>query len=142
MIVIAIMALVVAVGVPAMFRVFQKDSLRQVVIDIVEACNQARAQAILDGTEKALVLNMQERTISAPGHEAVHIPDRVMVELVGVNFVDVKDMPSVNVRFFPNSTSDEFTIVLRSDQNEIRKISLEVVTALADVESNPAKFTH
>jgi hypothetical protein len=37
------------------------------------------------------------------------------------------------VRFHPNSTSDEFTVVLRSDQEEWRKVSLEVTTALADM---------
>ncbi len=39
------------------------------------------------------------------------------------------------MRFFPNGTCDELTLVLRSDRNEYRKISLEVTTALARVET-------
>jgi hypothetical protein len=38
------------------------------------------------------------------------------------------------VRFFPNGTCDEMTLVLRSDKNEWRTISLEVTTGLASVE--------
>ncbi len=37
------------------------------------------------------------------------------------------------VNFYPNGTCDELTIILRSDQNEWRKLSLEVTTALSTV---------
>ena len=38
------------------------------------------------------------------------------------------------MHFYGNGTSDEFTIVLTSDEHKAMKISLEVVTGLADVE--------
>lgn len=140
MIVVAIVALVVAVGVPAMFRVAEKDSLRQVVVDIVEACDATRQEAILQGSTQTLVVNQRDRTITAPGRGPVKIPERIEIEIMAVNFVDVKDLPGAPVRFFANSMSDEFTVVLRSEKNEQRRISLEIVTALADVESDPMKI--
>lgn len=141
MIVVAILALVLATGVPAMFRAAEKDSMRAVVVGIVEACHFARAQAILTGTMKELVIRPREGVVSAPGmSESVRIPERIQVELMGINFVEMQEAEEARVRFFPNSTCDEFTIVLRSDKNEWRKISLEIVTALADVESDPQKF--
>jgi prepilin-type N-terminal cleavage/methylation domain-containing protein len=142
MIVIAIMALVLAVGVPSIFRAAERDSLRAVVNGIVEACSMARAQAILSGQIQELIIRPLDGTISAPGmSEPVVIPNFVQIELLGVNFVELQTAEEARVRFFPNGTSDEFTIVLRSDKNEWRKISLETVTALADVETDPSKFT-
>lgn len=142
MIVIAIMALVLAVGVPSIFRAAERDSLRAVVNGIVEACSMARAQAILTGQTQELVIRALDGTVSAPGlSQPVVIPPNVQIELLGVNFVELQTAEEAKVRFFPNGTSDEFTIVLHSDRNEWRKISLETVTALADVETDPRKFS-
>jgi len=63
------------------------------------------------------------------------LPDSIVLEMVDVNFVEFKDAELARVRFFPNGTCDELTLVLRSDRNEYRKISLEVTTALAQVET-------
>ncbi len=63
------------------------------------------------------------------------LPDSIALEMVDVNFVEFKDAELARVRFFPNGTCDELTLVLRSDRNEYRKISLEVTTALAQVET-------
>jgi regulation of enolase protein 1 (concanavalin A-like superfamily) len=52
-----------------------------------------------------------------------------------VNFVDLKSAPDVRVKFHPNGTSDEFTIVIRSSDEQWRKISLEVTTGLARMEA-------
>lgn len=142
MIVIAIMALVLAVGVPSIFRAAERDSLRATVNGIIEACSMARAQAILTGQVQELVIRPLEGTVTAPGmSEPVVIAKNVQIELLGVNFVELQTAEEARVRFFPNGTSDEFTIVLRSDKNEWRKISLDIITALADVESDPSKFT-
>jgi len=60
--------------------------------------------------------------------------DRITLEMLDVNFIEYKDWEEARVRFYPNGTSDEMTIVLRSDQSEYRKISLECTTGLATVE--------
>lgn len=141
MIVVSIMGLVLAMGIPAMFRMADKDSLRQVVADIMDACRATRAQAILTGQTQVMNINPQQRTIQAPGKAtAITIPERYQIELVGVNFVELQDWDYAPVRFFPNGTSDEFTIVIRSDRMEWRKISLEVVTGMPDLETDPQKF--
>lgn len=73
------------------------------------------------------------------GSFSAKISDRIQIKLIDVNFVDFTDAEMAAVRFFPNGTSDEFTIVLTDDQNEWRMISLEVVTGLADVETDMQK---
>jgi prepilin-type N-terminal cleavage/methylation domain-containing protein len=62
------------------------------------------------------------------------LDESISLELLDVNFLELKDAPEVRVKFHPNSTSDEFTVVLRSKADEWRKISLEVTTALATME--------
>jgi prepilin-type N-terminal cleavage/methylation domain-containing protein len=65
---------------------------------------------------------------------SVTLSDTIFIELLDVNFLESKDAEQVRVRFHPNSTADEFTIVLRSQSDEWRKISIEVTTALATLE--------
>jgi hypothetical protein len=74
------------------------------------------------------------------GRTSLKLPDRIVIEGMGINGEDYTEDEVGRVRFYPNGTSDEFSIVLRSDKGELRNITLEVVTALADVESDPAKF--
>ena len=47
---------------------------------------------------------------------------------------------TARVRFFPNGTSDELTLILLSEKNERCEILLEVTTGLAEVEWDPNKF--
>ena len=74
------------------------------------------------------------------GGFSVRLSDKIMIEGLGINGEDYTEDSEGRVRFYPNGTSDEFSIVLLSDRAERRNITLEVVTGLADVESNPAKF--
>lgn len=164
MIVVAILGIVMSMGVPAIYRAQQKEGMRKAVSDIVEVCSNARAQAILRGTTVELRIRPQEgrfevtapptapRPGSTPGEEprveavvpapppprsglSAQIPDRIGFEMVDVNFVEYKEAEEARVRFHPNGTSDEMTVVLRSDKNEFRRISLEVTTGLATWET-------
>jgi hypothetical protein len=68
------------------------------------------------------------------------LSDKITIEGLGINGYDWTEDEVASVHFYPNGTCDEFSIVLLSDKNERRNITLEVVTALADVESDPNKF--
>jgi prepilin-type N-terminal cleavage/methylation domain-containing protein len=54
----------------------------------------------------------------------------VAIELVAVNMADVMKEKEARVRFYPNGTSDEFTIVLRQGGVQ-RRVSVDIVTGLA-----------
>ena len=158
MIVVAILGIVLGIGIPGIFRAMKKEGLRAATSDVLEACQQARAAAILTGqpvelqfltetrefkivavsqgpinqdeallAQAAQVLGVPEEApakLKMPEFSA-QLPDSVLIEMLDVNFVSMKEWPEARVRFYPNSTSDEFTIVLHSDQNEWRKISLD-----------------
>ena len=106
--------------------------MRKAISDIVEACGSARADAILKARTSDLVIRPKDRTISGGTFNAT-LPDNVGIELLAVNFLQYEEEDEVRVRFYPNGTSEEFTIVLLSDDQKGTQISLEVVTGLADV---------
>jgi len=69
----------------------------------------------------------------------VKLSDKFVIAM-GINGEDYSDDEEGRVRFYPNGTSDECSIVMISSTGEKRNIFLEVVTALADVESDESKF--
>lgn len=64
MVVIGIVALVMTISVPAIYRQLHPESLQRTVRDILEVCHAARAQAILSGKPTDLVINTVSRTLS------------------------------------------------------------------------------
>ena len=167
LVVVAIIGVVMAISIPSLYRQLHADSLSGAVDAVLEACRTARGRAILEGVPMELVIRPLDRTMqvgaamgnvgaspaggaeagtqtSAPAaapSEAMsgRISDRIAIEILDVNFIEYKEEDAARVRFYPNGTSDEFTIVLRKD-GDWRKISLEVVTAMADVETDPRKW--
>ena len=160
MIVIAIMGIILAMGVPSFVHAVKKEGIRKATCDMVEACGNARATAILSGEITELIIRPKDGTLTVTKEAALpsglggagnfgaattavatppppafsaQIPGNVAIELLGVNFIEYQEANEARVRFYPNGMSDEFTIILRSDEQESRKITLESVTALADV---------
>ena len=74
------------------------------------------------------------------GLTSAHLSQRVRIEGLGVNGEDWTDDEEARVRFYPNGTSDEMSLILLSEKGERVNITLEVVTGLADVEFDITKF--
>ena len=138
MVVVAIIALIIGAGIPSLYGVFHKEGLRKTTSDILETCQTARAQAILSGAPTELIFHPKDGTCETStsgvgGHgtwaHSAKLEDCI-IEMLDVNLQECKDFDTAKVRFFPNGTCDEMTLVLRSKNNEWRKISLEITTAL------------
>jgi type II secretion system protein H len=162
MIVIGIMAVVMAISVPSMFRRVEKDSIRKSTQDVLDVFQYARTQAIVNGRPVQLVIRPREMVFtvmplnkkelseeeylaqeletslrqeapepSAQTRGTMKLSDRMRILFVGVNFVpDLQEAEMVGVSFYPNGTSDEFTMLIISDRNESRLFQLDVPTAL------------
>ena len=140
MIVVAIMAIILAAGIPSLYGFFHKHGLRKTTGDIVEVCQSARASAILTGSATDLIFHPRdgicETSSSGGGYGAwAHSAkiENCAIEMLDVNLQECKDFDTVKVRFFPNGTCDEMTLILRSNENEWRKITLEITTALPSI---------
>jgi prepilin-type N-terminal cleavage/methylation domain-containing protein len=146
MIVVGIIGLIMAAGAPTLYHALRREGYRKTVADIMEVCEAARARAILQGEITQVEFRPLERFCQVAGggggmlaHRAA-IDENVVIEMLDVNLREYKDADVVYVRFFPNGTSDEMTLILRSDKNEWRKIALENTTALASLETDPKKW--
>jgi prepilin-type N-terminal cleavage/methylation domain-containing protein len=164
MIVIGIMGMTLSIGMPSFLNMLSKDTMRQAVSDVVEICGEARAQAIIKGVPSELCFNVHDRTfhiltaaapapLSNPAGEFADTPpaaspgasgraaltkrisEDLVIEMLSVNFQEYKDEDEARVRFYPNGTCDEFTIVLQWPEKQLyRKITLDIITSLPDVE--------
>ena len=149
MVVVAIMGVIVAAGIPSLYRLYQKDGMRKATSDVVEVCSKARSRAILSGTPTDMVFHPRDRRLDlgaggggAPDQPAVTpgvgqsavIPEDIVIEMLDINLSEYRESEWARVRFYPNGTSDELTLVLRSSRNEWKKVTLEVTTGLASVD--------
>lgn len=63
MVVCAIIGVIMTISVPTIYRQLHPESMQKAVNDILEACKEARTQAVLTGTIHELVITMEDRQI-------------------------------------------------------------------------------
>jgi prepilin-type N-terminal cleavage/methylation domain-containing protein len=158
MIVVAIMGVILAAGIPSIYRLAQKEGMRKATSDVLEIFSKARARAILDGAPTDLIIRPVERHLeigsasesvsdaaengadyvvekprprASVSASAVQLGGDIAVEALLVNLTNYRESEWVRVRFYPNGTSDEMKLVLVSDKDEVRGVELEVTTGLA-----------
>jgi len=145
MIVVAIVGMLAAIGLPSIIKALQKEGMRKAISDITEVCASARAKAIFSGRKVAVVFHPGDHTYSVEGGGMTSgagrgsvwvttskLPDDVYFAMLDINQQDFGASEWAKVWFFPNGTSDEMTIVLH-DRTDWRKISLEFSTGLSRV---------
>jgi prepilin-type N-terminal cleavage/methylation domain-containing protein len=157
MVVIAIIAIVMTTSIPMMWKALQKDDLARAVNDVMEGCKLARDRAILNGATYEFIVTgkgdmsvapaPQQRPHSggetpAPSNASQpngslmagfprHLGEEVIIQLIGVNDIELMDEPEAHVRFFPNGTSDSFTIVFMWHGAQ-RTVTTDIVTGLPE----------
>jgi prepilin-type N-terminal cleavage/methylation domain-containing protein len=161
MMVVAIIGLIMTMSVPAILRTMHQEPLRKAVNDVKTICYNARAQAIFHGVTTTVVFHPQSgevalsslaatnstdgfapETSSGEANAATHasalnstkFDDSIIVDMLDINLSENKDAGEARVRFFPDGTSDEMTLVIHSG-DQYRKITLEVTTGRASVEA-------
>jgi Tfp pilus assembly protein FimT len=148
MIVVAIIGLVAAMGLPSMIMALHKEGLRKAVSDLQDVCSAARSQAIFRNQKMAVVFHPATKRFEVEGAAASGsadstdkssgkvtgstLPDSVDMAMLDINLQDYGASDWARVFFYPNGTSDEMTVVLHS-KDEWRKITLEFSTGLTSV---------
>jgi prepilin-type N-terminal cleavage/methylation domain-containing protein len=67
MIVVAIIGLIAAMGVPSILQTFRKEGMRKAVSDIMDLCSDARAQAIFSGQPAQIVFYPADKRMELAG---------------------------------------------------------------------------
>ena len=157
MLVVGIMGIFLIAGIPSLYRFLHRQGFPRTINDIIEVCSNARARAIMQSSTTEIIFHpleghcelsgaapsagTGEKTPSSlSGAVSAQFSAGVTLEMLDVNETEYKEAETAIVRFFPNGTCDEMTLILRSDKNEWRKISLEVTTGLVNIESDPQQF--
>lgn len=140
MVVVAIIAVIITAAIPSLYGFVHKEGFRRTLSDVLDVCRSARSEAIIHNHTAELVFHPREGTceVSAPGagygswaHSAKF--ENCTIKMLDVNLREFKDADSATVHFFPDGTCEEMTLVLESDKNEWKTITLEVTTGLASV---------
>jgi prepilin-type N-terminal cleavage/methylation domain-containing protein len=162
MIVVAIVGLIAAMGVPAIFQAFRKEGMRRAVSDVQQLLGDARARAIYTGQNTQVVFHPAEKRLEisaaaggappasltgAPANNApstlppsalsvpqgsVTLPDSVDIAMLDIDMLDRGGDETASVCFYRDGTCQELTLVLHCG-DEWQKITLEFSTALASV---------
>jgi type II secretion system protein H len=148
MIVVAIIGLMASMSVPSILQTFRKEGMRRVVSDIMDLCNDARTQAIFSGRPAQIVFYPADKRVELAGAptgqspaageppatpvKSVTLPANMDIEMLDIDMIDCRAEPRAAVKFNPNGTCDELTLVLHLG-DDWQKITLEYSTALASV---------
>jgi prepilin-type N-terminal cleavage/methylation domain-containing protein len=131
MIVVAIIGLIAAMGIPSILQMMRKEGMRKAVGDVTELLGDVRADAILKNEKAYVAFRPADNRLDSSIGKSVTLPDGIAMEAIGINLMDFSQTEESRVWFFPNGTSDELTLVLHSG-TDWRKITLEFSTAIAD----------
>ena len=161
MVAIGIIAIILAIAIPSIYQQTRKEGMRKAVSDLIEACRQARERAILEGTTVELSVRVPpngEINVRTTGGASGDGMDMEPMEPSGrggggsvfnakfsdhITYVDAQSwevadrataQDEVIWKFYRDGTCDYLEIELRSDQGEVRIITTDVVTGIADVE--------
>ena len=140
MVVVAIIGLLAALGMPSLLKMLQKDGMRKALSDVQDVCFSARQQAIVSRQKTAVLFLPQEGRFSVDGGggslaQNLHngkvtsaaLPDNIHFAMLDIFRQDYAESEWARVFFYPDGTCDEAVIVLigRGDQE---KITLDYVT--------------
>jgi prepilin-type N-terminal cleavage/methylation domain-containing protein len=136
MVVVAIIGLIAAMGVPSMVKVLQKDGMRKALGDLEDVCFSARQQAIFSRQKTAVLFIPAEGSFSVEGGgggpkngkvTSSKLPDGIHFAMLDIFRQDYAGSEWARVFFYPDGTSDETVIVLVG-RGESEKVTLDYAT--------------
>jgi len=142
MLVIGILALVMTLGVPAIYSSVKKGPMRSAITGVTQACDIAKARAVLGGKRVNITFKPLERSYSVEGGAmkgagpgvtgSGTIDESIVIEMLDVNLTEYREQDTALVRFYPDGTSDEFTLILNLDGNWV-KLALDPTTSTLNI---------
>ena len=140
MVVIAIIGLVAAMGMPNIIKAVQKEGMRKALSDFQDVCFTARQRAIVSRQKTSVLIHPAEGTFgvdgaaagtTAQGGKAVAatLPDNIKFAMLDIFRQDYLESEWARIFFYPDGTCDESVIVLMG-RGESEKITLDYATGV------------
>jgi len=155
---IAIGLIILGLAVPVL-REVRRPPMTQATKDFLEACQHARARAIMEGRPTQLAIRNAGRELTVelapdgvlgaangvsaasskePGYQGTRhsffteFPEEVLFERIDVNTLSFLQSSATAVRFYPNGTSDPLEAVITWRRTEPRLLVIDMMTGLAE----------
>jgi type II secretion system protein H len=138
MVVVAIMGLIMAMGVPGILSALKRQGLHKAILDLQDVFAQARGEAIMQNRTVAVVFHPLAKSFSVEGGgggsiagkvSSATLPEDVDFAMLDINMMDFGASDAAWVHFHPDGTCEEMTIVLHY-KDEGRKMTLEFSTGI------------
>jgi Tfp pilus assembly protein FimT len=146
MIVVGIIGLLAAMGMPSLAKALQKEGMRKAVSDVQDVFFSARERAIISGKKVAVIFHPRENQFCVEGatgggdsgtvvnpHSGktlmATLPNGVEFGMLEIFRQDYVQSDWAKVFFNPDGTSDEAVVVLIS-KGRGQKITLEYATGM------------
>jgi prepilin-type N-terminal cleavage/methylation domain-containing protein len=149
MVVVCIIGLLAAMGLPSLSKMLQKEGMRKAVSDVEDVCFSAREQAIFHDKKVAVVFYPNQNRFGVEGTQGagdsgavvnVHsgktmvatLPDGITFGMLDIFRQNYVQSDWAKVFFNPDGTCDEAVIVLLY-KGQAEKITLEYATGMPTV---------
>jgi prepilin-type N-terminal cleavage/methylation domain-containing protein len=140
MIVVAIIGLIAAMGMPSMFKALQKDGMRKAVSDVQDVFFTARERAIISGQTVKAVFHIQDRRFEAEGGGGLNgqsgkvasgtLPDGISFGMFDIYHQDYAESEAAWIYFNPDGTCDDGVVIALVGRGEKRFITLDFATGV------------
>ena len=138
MVVIAIIGLVAAMGMPSLIRAVQKEGMRKALSDFQDVCFTARERAIFSKQKTSVLIHPAAGDFSVDGatagtmnHGKVAaglLPADIKFAMLDIFRQDYLESDWARIFFYPDGTCDESVVVFLG-RGESEKITLDYATA-------------
>ena len=137
MVVVAIIGLVAAMGMPSIIKAVQKEGMRKALSDVQDVFFTARQRAIISKQKTDVLIHPAEGTFAVEGAAAGDanqgkvaastLPDGIKFAMLDIFRQDYLESDWAKIFFYPDGTCDETVIVLLG-RGESEKINLDYAT--------------
>lgn len=160
---IAIGLIILGLAVPVL-REIRRPPITQATKHFLDACQHARARAIMEGRPTQLAIRNAGRELAVelapngvlgaangvssssakdPGYDGPppsflrEFPEEILYERIDVNTLSFLQSSATAVRFYPNGTSDQLEAVITWRRTEPRLLTIDMMTGLAEARALP-----
>ena len=131
MVVLAVLALALALAMPTLGRLMPGLELQTEARDVASALREARAQAIGQNAEVAVVVNAERRAVLIGDRRVVQLTSRAEI-LPAANRADAGGSAGPQIRFFPDGSSSGGQVTLLLDERK-RHVLVDWLTGAISV---------
>ncbi len=141
MMVVAIIGLMAAMGLPSIMMALKKEGMRKAIGDFEDVCFEARKDAIINQRTVAVIIHPQDGSFGVEGTSAngdtpagvkvrsSTLPDGIKFAMVDIFHQDYAESDVARIFFYRDGTCDEAVFVV-SGRGDTRKITLDYTTGI------------